>query len=88
VSLFASALRTSNCFWPFAEGRRVRDIAYHTIWPALAKQLGHGLRVFFDVHAKWINSKKDREEIAKLDQAIQSPPNCPQTGQPARIDEL
>jgi hypothetical protein len=45
----------------------------------LATQLGHSLRVFFEVYAKWINSKDDREEIAKLDQAIaQLSPNCPQ----------
>jgi integrase len=45
----------------------------------LATQLGHSLRVFFDVYAKWINSKYDREEIAKVDQAIaQLSPNCPQ----------
>jgi integrase len=45
----------------------------------LANQLGHSLQVFFQVYAKWINSKDDREEIAKLDQAIaQLSPNCPQ----------
>jgi integrase len=54
----------------------------------LATQLGHSLRVFFEVYAKWINSKDDREEIAKLDQAIQLSPNCPQTGQTPETDEL
>lgn len=45
----------------------------------LANQLGHSLQVFFQVYAKWINSKDDREEMAKLDHAIaQLPPNCPQ----------
>jgi integrase len=54
----------------------------------LATQLGHSLRVFFDVYAKWINSKDDREEIAKLDLAIRLSPNCPQTGQTPETDEL
>jgi integrase len=54
----------------------------------LSTQLGHSLRVFFDVYAKWINSKNDREEIAKVDQAIQLSPNCPQIGQLPRTDEL
>jgi integrase len=53
----------------------------------LATQLGHSLRVFFEVYAKWINSKDDREEIAKLDQAIaQLSPNCPQLAQPGPED--
>jgi integrase len=53
----------------------------------LATQLGHSLRVFFDVYAKWINSKDDREEIAKVDQAIaQLSPNCPQLAQPGPED--
>jgi integrase len=44
----------------------------------LANQLGHSLQVFFQVYAKWINSKDDRVEIAKLDQAIaQLPQYCP-----------
>lgn len=45
----------------------------------LANQLGHSMQTFFRVYAKWINSNDDREEIAKLDQAIaQLSPNCPQ----------
>jgi integrase len=45
----------------------------------LANQLGHSMQTFFRVYAKWINSKDDREEIAKLDLAIaQLSPNCPQ----------
>lgn len=51
----------------------------------LAGQLGHSLRVFFDVYAKWINSKDDREEIAKLDEAIRpTVPELPQGGQQGR----
>ncbi|MBC7685555.1 MAG: tyrosine-type recombinase/integrase, partial [Bdellovibrionales bacterium] len=36
----------------------------------LAKQLGHSLRMFFDVYAKWISSVDDRLEMAKVDDAI------------------
>lgn len=44
----------------------------------LAGQLGHSLQVFFQVYAKWINSKDDREEIAELDEAIAHlSPNSP-----------
>ena len=44
----------------------------------LASQLGHSLQVFFQVYAKRINSKDDREEIAKLGRAIaQLSPSCP-----------
>jgi integrase len=46
----------------------------------LGTQLGHNLRVFFDVYAKCINTKDDREEIAKLDKSSQWSPNCPQAG--------
>lgn len=37
----------------------------------LASQLGHSLRVFFDIYAKWISSRDDRAEIAKLNAAIE-----------------
>jgi hypothetical protein len=44
--------------------------------------------VFFEVYAKWINSKNDREEIAKLDQAVaQLSPSCPQTENKPETDE-
>lgn len=44
----------------------------------LANQLGHSLQVFFQVYAKWINSKDDRAEITKLNEAIaQLPQFCP-----------
>jgi integrase len=36
----------------------------------LAGQLGHSLRMFFDVYAKWINSRDDRAEMVKLDAAV------------------
>lgn len=36
----------------------------------LAAQLGHSLRVFFDVYAKWIGSRDDNLEMAKLNDAI------------------
>ena len=36
----------------------------------LAKQLGHSLRMFFEVYAKWISSVDDRLEMAKVDAAI------------------
>jgi integrase len=35
----------------------------------LADQLGHSLRVFFDVYAKWISSRDDKLEMAKVDNA-------------------
>jgi len=44
----------------------------------LAKQLGHSLRVFFDVYAKWISSSNDQMEVAKLDAAVrQLSHDCP-----------
>lgn len=36
----------------------------------LAKQLGHSLRMFFEVYTKWISSVDDRLEMAKVDDAI------------------
>ncbi|HEV7816179.1 MAG TPA: hypothetical protein VGP06_13900, partial [Janthinobacterium sp.] len=36
----------------------------------LAKQLGHGLRMFFTVYAKWISSSDDDLEMEKLDGMI------------------
>lgn len=36
----------------------------------LAKQLGHSLRMFFTVYAKWISSSDDDREMAKLEEAI------------------
>ncbi|MBZ2206540.1 site-specific integrase [Massilia soli] len=36
----------------------------------LAKQLGHSLRMFFDVYAKWISSVDDQLEMAKVNAAI------------------
>lgn len=36
----------------------------------LANQLGHSMRVFFDIYAKWISSRDDRAEIAKLNAAV------------------
>lgn len=36
----------------------------------LAKQLGHSLRMFFEVYAKWISSVDDRHEMAKVDDAL------------------
>jgi len=38
----------------------------------LAKQLGHSLRMFFEVYAKWISSVDDHLEMAKVDGAISS----------------
>lgn len=44
----------------------------------LADQLGHSLRVFFEVYAKWISSRDDRAEMAKLDASIyQLSHDCP-----------
>lgn len=37
----------------------------------MAHQLGHSLRMFFEVYAKWINSSDDRTELNKMDEAIQ-----------------
>lgn len=36
----------------------------------LAKQLGHGLRMFFTVYAKWISSSDDDLEMEKMDGMI------------------
>jgi integrase len=36
----------------------------------LAKQLGHSLRMFFTVYAKWISGSDDDREMAKLEEAI------------------
>ena len=36
----------------------------------MASQLGHSLRMFFTVYAKWISSADDDREMAKLEQAI------------------
>lgn len=36
----------------------------------LADQLGHSLRMFFDVYAKWLRSVDDQLEVAKVDSAI------------------
>lgn len=36
----------------------------------LAKQLGHSLRMFFTVYAKWISSDDDDREMAMLEEAI------------------
>lgn len=36
----------------------------------LAKQLGHSLRMFFTVYAKWISSSDDDREMEKLEQSI------------------
>jgi integrase len=36
----------------------------------LAKQLGHSLRMFFDVYADWINSDDDDREMAKIEEAL------------------
>lgn len=38
----------------------------------MANQLGHSLRMFFTVYAKWISSSDDDREMAKLEQAISS----------------
>jgi integrase len=37
----------------------------------LAKQLGHSLRMFFEVYAKWISSVDDQLEMRKVDAAIE-----------------
>lgn len=36
----------------------------------LANQLGHSLRVFFEVYAKWLSSSDDDAEMAKVDDVI------------------
>jgi len=36
----------------------------------MAGQLGHSLRMFFTVYAKWISGSDDDREMAKLEQAI------------------
>jgi integrase len=54
----------------------------------LAAQLGNSLRVFFDVYAKWISSRDDRAEMAKVNNAIaQKTPNKPTDEKPAQKDE-
>jgi len=46
----------------------------------LAGQLGHSLRVFFEVYAKWLSSSDDEAEMAKVDDAIgQKTQNKPKT---------
>lgn len=39
----------------------------------MAGQLGHSLRMFFTVYAKWISGADDGREMAKLEQAISIP---------------
>ena len=39
----------------------------------LADQLGHSVRMFFDVYTKWISSRDDRLEMAKVNDAITEP---------------
>jgi integrase len=39
----------------------------------MAGQLGHSLRMFFTVYAKWISGADDDREMAKLEQAISIP---------------
>ena len=36
----------------------------------MASQMGHSLRMFFTVYAKWISGADDDREMAKLEQAI------------------
>ncbi|MES3022861.1 MAG: site-specific integrase [Pseudomonadota bacterium] len=36
----------------------------------LAAQLGHSVRMFFDVYTKWISSRDDRLEMAKVNDAL------------------
>lgn len=46
----------------------------------LANQLGHSLRMFFSVYAKWLNGTDDDREMAKLEEAIvQNSPGIPQS---------
>lgn len=55
----------------------------------LAKQLGHSLRMFFDVYAKWISSVDDRLEMAKVDAAIkQRSHHIPVQGNELRDEQL
>lgn len=55
----------------------------------LAKQLGHSLRMFFEVYAKWISSVDDRLEIAKVDFAIaNSGVAMPQPADSPATDEI
>jgi len=45
----------------------------------LASQLGHSLRMFFTVYAKWLNGADDDREMEKFEQAIaQNSPGIPQ----------
>ncbi|WP_395827425.1 hypothetical protein [Collimonas sp.] len=36
----------------------------------LAKQLGHSLRMFFEVYADWINGSDDDREMDKIEESL------------------
>lgn len=36
----------------------------------MARQLGHGVKMFFEVYSKWIDGKGDDTELAKIQAAI------------------
>jgi integrase len=52
----------------------------------LANQLGHSLRMFFTVYAKWITSSDDDREMEKMEQAMAQnfPENSPRAAEPGK----
>lgn len=55
----------------------------------LAGQLGHSLRMFFDVYAKWISSSDDAREMEKMEAAIaQNSPEIPQEVESQQLTKL
>lgn len=54
----------------------------------LASQLGHGLRMFFDVYAKWISSSDDDREMEKMEAAIsQNSPRIPRGAEAQQLPD-
>jgi integrase len=52
----------------------------------LASQLGHSLRMFFDVYAKWISSSDDDREMEKMEAAIaQNSPGIPRNAEAQQL---
>jgi integrase len=55
----------------------------------LASQLGHSLRMFFDVYAKWISSSDDDREMDKMEAAIaQNSPGIPRSAEAQQLVDV
>lgn len=55
---------TGRPFW----GSSVLNGAWYQALAAL--ELGHSIKMFFEVYAKWVNVSKRKEDLAKVNQSV------------------